>query len=161
MHYLRVAGNQLAFSAGHFITLADGVCESPHGHDYRVCVELWGGLGPHHYLVDYVALEKLIQSLLGQWDHKVLLPASHPEIHVAEGPREVTVTFADRRWVLPRGDCRLLEVANTTTERLAEQLAMRLLAELERQFAFRPARLRVEISEGLGRSAGFELGQSE
>ena len=153
MHYVRVAGAQLAFSAGHFITLADGVCESVHGHDYRVYVELWGPMGPHHYLVDYVALEKLIQSLVAEWDHKVLLPRNHPDIRVAEGAEEVTVTFADRRWVLPR------EVANTTTECLAEQLAVRLRGELERQFAYRPSRLRVEIAEGLGRSAGFELSE--
>lgn len=160
MHFLRIANDQLVFSAGHFITLADGVCESVHGHDYRVAVELWGELGPHQYLVDYLALEKMAQALLAEWDHKMLLPTEHPEIRVLPGPAEVEVTFGRRRWLFPADDCRLLAVGNTTTERLAEQLALRLLRELDSQTGYRPHRLRVEISEGAGRSAGFEWRKS-
>jgi len=156
MHFIRIAGDQLVFSAGHFITLADGVCESVHGHDYRVIVKLWGAPGPHGFLVDYVALEKVVQAILTEWDHKLLLPTEHPEIHVVAGPQEVEVRFADRRWTFPPDDCRLLPVGNTTTERLAEQLVMRLLAELDSRFGCRPSRLAVEIREGAGRSAGFE-----
>lgn len=160
MHFIRIANDQLVFSAGHFITLADGVCESVHGHDYRVAVELWGALGPHEYLVDYVALEKVVQAILAEWDHKLLLPTEHAEIHVVAGPQEVQVSFADRRWLFPRDDCRLLRLGNTTTERLAEQFAGRLLAELDSRFGGRPSRLKVEIGEGAGRSAGFEWRKS-
>ena len=156
MHFLRIAGDQLVFSAGHFITLANGVCESVHGHDYRVAVELEGPLGPHEFLLDYVALEKMAQSILAEWDHKLLLPTEHAQIRVVAGPREVHVTFADRRWTFPADDCRLLPVGNTTTERLAELVSQRLLAELHARWNCRPTRLRVEVSEGAGRSAGFE-----
>lgn len=161
MHFIRIAGNHLAFSAAHFITLSDGVCESLHGHDYRVSVELWGPAGAHHYVTDYVALERLVLTLVSEWDHAVLLPTRHGAIEVSEGAEEVTVRFEERRWVLPRADCRLLPVANTTAESLAEQLALRLGAELESQWKHQPQRLRVEISEGLGRAAGFEVRQTE
>jgi 6-pyruvoyltetrahydropterin/6-carboxytetrahydropterin synthase len=156
MHFIRIAGEQLAFSAGHFITLADGVCESVHGHDYRVALELWGPLGPHEFLVDYLALEQLLRSILTEWDHKLLLPTEHAQIHVTAGPQDVQVAFANRRWTFPTADCRLLPVGNTTTERLAELVAQRILAELHTRWSYTPARLRVEIGEGLGRSAGFE-----
>jgi 6-pyruvoyltetrahydropterin/6-carboxytetrahydropterin synthase len=156
MHFLRLANDQLVFSAGHFITLADGVCESVHGHDYRVVLELWGELGPHQYLLDYVALEEMVRAILAGWDHKMLLPTEHPQIRVVSGPGEVEVRFAERRWVFPPGDCRLLAVGNTTTEQLAEQLTLRIVGELVARFRYHPDRLKVEIAEGAGRSAGFE-----
>jgi 6-pyruvoyltetrahydropterin/6-carboxytetrahydropterin synthase len=156
MFFVRIAGDQLAFSAAHFITLGDGVCESLHGHDYRVGVELWGPLGAQDYVVDYVALEQAARSILAEWDHKLLLPTAHPQMRVTAGPAEVHVTYADHRWTFPAGDCRLLPVGNTTSERLAELLALRLLGVLDQQFHCLPARLRVELGEGLGRWAGFE-----
>lgn len=156
MHFIRIASDRLVFSSGHFITLAEGVCESVHGHDYRVAVELWGALGPHEYVIDYVALEETVRGILTEWDHKLLLPTEHPAIQVTAGPDEVEVRFAERRWVFPRADCRLLPVGNTTGERLAEQLALRLVAELGARFGGLPQRLKIDIGEGAGRWAGFE-----
>ena len=46
---------------------------------------------------------------------------------VAAGEDEVEVTFEDRRWVFPRGDCVLLPVANTTAELVARYIGKRLL----------------------------------
>ena len=156
MHFIRIASDQLVFSSGHFITLAEGVCESVHGHDYRVVVELWGTLGPHEYVIDYVALEEAVRGVLAEWDHKLLLPTEHPAIKVTAGSDEVEVRFAERRWIFPRADCRLLPVGNTTSERLAEQLALRLVAELESRFGGPPQRLKIDIGEGAARWAGFE-----
>jgi 6-pyruvoyltetrahydropterin/6-carboxytetrahydropterin synthase len=156
MFFLRIANDRLVFSAAHFITLADGVCEALHGHDYRVAVELWGPLTDQEYLVDYVAVEELVRSVLAAWDHRLLLPSKHPQIHVVASRTDVQVTFADRRWTFPLGDCCLLPVGNTTSERLAEQLGTRLVTELGARLGCPPVRLRVEIGEGTGRWAGFE-----
>ncbi len=156
MFFLRIANDRLVFSVAHFITLAEGVCETLHGHDYRVAVELWGSLGNQEYLVDYVALEELVRSVLAEWDHKLLLPTEHPQICVAASSTEVKVAFADRQWTFPPGDCCLLPVGNTTSERLAERLATILVAQLSLRWDCHPVRLRVEIGEGVGRWAGFE-----
>ena len=43
--HVRVAGDELVFSAGHFITLQSGSCERLHGHSYRVAAEIWRPAG--------------------------------------------------------------------------------------------------------------------
>jgi 6-pyruvoyltetrahydropterin/6-carboxytetrahydropterin synthase len=63
-------------------------------------------------------------------DHYVLLPTQHPTIRVEDYGREVTATFAERRWVFPSGDCRLLPVPNTTSELLAAYIGKRLFDAL-------------------------------
>lgn len=149
-YLVRVAKDTLVFSAGHFITFGQNICERLHGHNYRVVGEVEGPLGPQGYVVDFIALRDALAALCAELDHRMLLPTGHPTIQVAAGPREVEVTFEDRRWVFPRGDCLLLPIPNTTTELLAQYLGERLLHRFhELQFA-PPDRVRIEIDENHG-----------
>ena len=153
-HYsVRVSNDSLVFSAAHFITFADGVCEELHGHDFRVAVELRGPLDENRYVVDFVALQDAVQAILDELDHRVLLPTEHPRIRVTSNEREVEARFEDRRWVLPRGDCVLLPIANTTSELLARHIGNRLRGELRAACDIRPEIVRVEVAESPGRSA--------
>ena len=153
-HYsVRVSNDSLVFSAAHFITFADGVCEELHGHDFRVAVELRGPLDENQYVVDFVALQDAVQAILDELDHRVLLPTEHPRIRVTSNEREVEARFEDRRWVLPRGDCVLLPIANTTSELLARHIGNRLRGELRAACDIRPEIVRVEVAESSGRSA--------
>lgn len=112
----------LIFSAAHFITFGDSnICESLHGHNYRVRCRVTGHLNEHGYVVDFIALRDRLREVVRQLDHHVLLPDRHPQIQVQVGD-EVVVTFAEKRWVFPRSDCMILPIDNTTAERLAEYL---------------------------------------
>jgi len=148
--HVRVAGDDLAFSAGHFITLEDGSCERLHGHTYRVAVEVFGPLDASECVVDFVAVHQATKSIVGELDHRMLLPTKHPVIRVESRSGEVEARFGERRWLFPAGDCLLLPMANTTTERLAEYIGRRLLDALHPQVI---DRLRVEVSEGAAYSA--------
>lgn len=159
-YHVRVAGDDLAFSAGHFITLDAESCEAAHGHDYRVAAEVWGPLDESHCVVDFVALRQALASIIAELDHRMLLPTRHPSMRVDAGPDEVEVTFAGRRWVFPRSDCILLPVANTTAELLARHIAGRLLDGLTARGCGRPGRLQIEVGEGRGQSAFCQLDQS-
>jgi len=153
---VRIAKDSLVFSAGHFITFGDGICERLHGHNYRVAAEVGGPLDENHYVVDFIALRDTLRSILDELDHRMLLPTDHPQIRVVvEGP-EVTVLFEDRRWVFPRGDCALLPVPNTTAEMLARYIGLRLRDELGQRTDSRPAEVRVEVDECFGQSALWE-----
>ena len=152
-YHVRIAGDDLIFSAGHFITFDRDVCERLHGHDYRVAAEVEGPLDENHYVVDFVALRETLKAILDELDHRVLLPTSHPTIRVSSGEREVDVAFGERRWVFPRADCLLLPVANTTTELLARHIGRRLLERLEARTGVRPGVVRIEVAEGHGQSA--------
>lgn len=159
MFSIRVASDDLMFSAGHFITLTDGHCERLHGHSYRVTAELHGPLDAAECVIDFVAVRDALKQILAELDHRVLLPDRHPTIHVAAGPNEVEVAFSDRRWVFPADECRLLPLANTTNELLGEYIARRLSAELRARFGEQLLweRIRIEVGEGTGFSAVCEL----
>jgi 6-pyruvoyltetrahydropterin/6-carboxytetrahydropterin synthase len=154
---VRVCGDELVFSAAHFVTLEGGVCEALHGHDYRVAAEVAGPLDENSYVVDFAALRDSLKSILGELDHRVLLPTGHPSIRVTLSEQEVQVTFGERRWAFPRSDCVLLPIPNTTTELLARHVGRQLAAELRARGPAKPSRLRVRIDEARGYSATCEL----
>ena len=86
----------------------------------------------------------------------MLLPTDHPLIKVVPDEREVTVTFEEKRWIFPLCDCRLLPIANTTTELLARYIGLKLLEQLKAKSGFVPLRLRVEVDENQGQWGGWE-----
>ncbi len=154
---IRIAKDDLAFSAAHFITFGQGECERLHGHDYRVAVEVHGPLGENHYVLDFLVLRDVLRDLLSELDHRVLLPSEHPTMRVETHGEEVTVTLATRRWIFPAEDCQLLPLANTTCELLARYLGERLREELATRHGLRPTSVQVEIAEGSGFSATCQL----
>jgi 6-pyruvoyltetrahydropterin/6-carboxytetrahydropterin synthase len=154
--HIRLARDDLVFSAGHFITLQDGVCERLHGHSYGVAAEVYGPLDENQCVVDFRAAHDALRRIIGELDHRMLLPTGHPAIQVHRLAAEVEVRFADRRWLFPPDDCLLLPVANTTTELLAEYVGRRLFEALKGQCGVSPGRVRIEIGEGTGCSACWE-----
>lgn len=156
-YHVRISKDYLVFSAGHFITCDGGVCERLHGHNYRVAAEVHGPLDEYQCVVDFIALRTILQAILGELDHRMLLPTGHPSIRVAAGDQEVEVTCGPRRWVFPREDCLLLPIQNTTAERLAEHIGRRLLDALEASTGRRPEMVRIEVDECHGQWAACEL----
>ena len=155
--HVRISRDDLVFSAGHFITLEGDTCERLHGHNYRLAAEVHGPLDENYCVVDFAALRDTLRAIIGELDHRVLLPTEHPSIRIAAGQEEVEVTFARRRWVFPRSDCLLLPIPNTTTELLARYLGGRLLDELASRAGTQPALVRIELEESPGFSAVCQL----
>ena len=147
---------RLVFSAAHFITYQEDVCERLHGHNYHVSAEVHGPLGDNQYVVDFVALRNLLQELVDALDHRMLLPSDHPTIKVKQEAAEYHVSHGQRRWIFPVGDCVLLPVANTTSELLARHLGMQLLEMLSERLSFRPSRLSIKVDECDGQAACWE-----
>ena len=143
--HVRIAKTEHVFSAAHFITF-DGNCERLHGHNYHVAAEVDGPLDANHLVIDFLLVRAKLREITTQLDHYVLLPTKHPQLRVEDNGREVTATFADRSWVFPSGDCRLLPVANTTAELLAAHIGERLFTSLVGAAA-KIERLRVEVDE--------------
>lgn len=156
-YHVRVEKDYLVFSAAHFITFGGNICERLHGHNYRVAAEVEGPLDENHYVIDFIALRDALRAIVAELDHYMLLPTGHPTIKVVAGEKQVEVTFEDRRWVFPSGDCKLLPVENTTTELLARYIGRRLLDDLTRLTGKRPVVLRIELDECYGQSATCEL----
>ena len=156
-YHVRLTKEDLIFSAAHFITFNGDICERLHGHNYRVFAEVYGPLDENQYVIDFIALRDTLKEITTELDHHMLLPTEHPQIQIAAQEDEVEVTFEDRRWVFPRGDCILLPVANTTTELLARYLGNELLDRLEKRTGARPQRLVIGVDENEGQWGVCEL----
>jgi len=147
---VRVTKDHLVFSAAHFITFNGNICERLHGHNWRVAIEAAGALDENFYVIDFIALRDAAQKIVAELDHRMLVPTEHSAIRVSTGECEVEITFGGRRWVLPREDCVLLPVENTTAERLAWWIGGRLREELP-PLAWRlVASFDIEVEENFG-----------
>ena len=149
-YHVRLTKEYLIFSAAHFITFNGNICERLHGHNYRVFAEVYGPLDENQYVIDFISLRDTLKEITTELDHHMLLPTEHPQIQIAARENEVEVTFEDRRWVFPDGDCILLPVANTTAELLARYLGNELLDRLEKRTGARPQRLVIGVDENEG-----------
>lgn len=145
------------FSAAHFITFNDNICERLHGHNYRVKVDVPGPLDENQYVVDFIALRDRLRDVINELDHRMILPDRHPAIRVVSDEREVTVTFEERRWIFPKDDCIILPVANTTAELLARWIGESLAARLRSQHHFELKKLVVAVDENHGQWGICEL----
>src|SRR5687768_8344081 len=157
--HVRVAKEVHVFSAAHFITFNGDVCERLHGHNYRVSVEVHGPLDENHYVVDFIALRDELKKITDALDHHMLLPTAHPLIRVNSLGTEVEAVFTPdgRRWVFPAGDCRLLPLANTTAELLAQYIGGQLRDALVARTGAAISRLSVEVDENHGQWGMCEI----
>lgn len=153
---IRAASPHFRFSAAHFICFDDGTCETLHGHDYRVVVELTGRPSPAGLLFDFLRLEQIVREILLPLDHRVLVPGDSSWIGVVEKDGEVQLVSAGKRRCLPREDCCFLPLPNTTAEHLVAYLGEAVRAALQQAPDFPRARvdsLRVELFESEAFSA--------
>jgi 6-pyruvoyltetrahydropterin/6-carboxytetrahydropterin synthase len=151
-----VAKDYLVFAAGHFITYGD-FCETLHGHNYRVSVELEGELDENAYVFNFVPLKRIMRQLVNELDHKMLLPLHNPRLRVAEEGEEIHATYVDgsRRYVFPRQDVVLLPISNTTAEMLARHFVGRLKEELGLGETANLSAVTIEVEEVVGQSAVY------
>jgi len=149
-----VEKDYLVFAAGHFITYG-GQCESLHGHNYRVRVELEGTLDENSYVFDFGALKRLMRRLVEELDHRVLLPLENPQIKLTEQDGGVAVAYGEKHYFFPRQDVFLLPVPNTTAEMIARYIGRRVQDELAALDARNLTSLMVEVEESFGQSAFY------
>ncbi|MGE3803770.1 MAG: 6-pyruvoyl tetrahydropterin synthase family protein [Gemmataceae bacterium] len=155
---IRVTKDHLMFCSAHFISYEGDKCERLHGHNYRTAVEIEGPLDDvNHYVFDFIVLKKRTKAIVDEIDHRVMLPLKNARIKVEEQPGRVRVSYQDREWIFPRGDCVLLPIENTTAELLAKYIAQRIEADLRKEFKYEPPVLRVEVEESPGQSGTYEL----
>lgn len=152
---VHVTKDYLVFCAGHFITYGGGLCETLHGHNYRVAVELEGGLDENRYVFDFVTLKKLMKRLVDELDHRVLLPSDNPLVAIQKDPESVRATYKEKVYVFPSEDVVLLPIENTTAELLAQYLAGRVAKEVAHVTREPLRSIEVEVEESFGQSARY------
>jgi len=70
----------IRISAGHRILHHDGKCSRPHGHNYRITVEVTGTLSEEGWVVD----KGDVTGIIDEWDHMFLVEDGDPLVSAFE-----------------------------------------------------------------------------
>ena len=101
------------FSASHYTLGAESKCRNLHGHTYRVDVEVCGDVDESTgMVVDFLILKRVVEEVLRDYDHKLLIPRRDLESVSIRGPFSVEV--------------KVLEYPHATAEYLALDIARRV-----------------------------------
>ncbi len=101
---------------------------------------------------DFNVIKPLVRGITEYLDEYVLIPQKSPYLIIGQKLDSVHVSFADKKYVFPASDIRLLNVVNITAEELSKYIAEELLKELQKQpSAFKQIR---EFSIGVQESRG-------
>ena len=112
--------SSLRFSAAHFL-VGLGKCDRMHGHNYRVILKL-EGIMPEDapVLVNFADVKKILQELLSEWDHKILLPSKSKELTIKTTGESIEITTQNNRvFVLPTEDVHFIDFPATSCEYLS------------------------------------------
>jgi 6-pyruvoyltetrahydropterin/6-carboxytetrahydropterin synthase len=155
-HRIRIDADSLRFAAGHFATFA-GDLEPLHGHNYRVTAELAGSLTEESWVLDFGVVKDRLKAICERLDHKFLLQRDSQSLGIEASNTEYTLTFSDRRYVMPVGDVVALPLDNITAERLAEWIARELVEAVLADGAENLTSVTVGVEEAPGQSGWFTL----
>ena len=99
----------------------------------------------------------VVASLCEELDHAFLLPSENQHLSVERTEGHCRIAFGDRRYVIPESEVRALPIDNSTAERLAEWLAVRLADDLRGRGATNLTSVAVTVEEAPGQSATYVL----
>ncbi len=154
---IRVDKQYFNFGSAHFLIFEDGTREELHGHNYQVAVEVAGALSQGDVVLDFIVFKPIVKQCCDELDHRTLLPRYSEWLKLEESEREVTVYYGEDRFVFPRGDVRILPINNTSSERLAEYLAARIMERTREKIpSARVSKITVSVQESPGQAAIYE-----
>ena len=143
------------FVAGHMATFS-GKCERLHGHNYEVSAEVEGDLTNDSWVVDFVALKRMLRTIIDEIDHRFMLQADSRVLELTQTDDAWQIkTPAGAVYVLPKVDVIALPIDNTTAERLAEWFSSRVWQSLLRRKVDNVRCLTIEVSEGPDQKAAY------
>ncbi|MDO4549850.1 MAG: 6-carboxytetrahydropterin synthase [Planctomycetia bacterium] len=97
---IRIQNDSLTFSSAHFITFSSGECETLHGHDFHVSLEMEAGLEPlGKYIIDFIQLQNAVRDIIRELDHKVLLAGESPVLQLMVQQKEPEVSADIHGWI--------------------------------------------------------------
>ena len=79
---IRLERNTLRFAAAHFVTFG-GRCESLHGHNYDIIVQIDGALSDDSWVADFGDVKRFVREIIGPLDHKFLFATANKHLAVS------------------------------------------------------------------------------
>ena len=151
---IHVARDYFVISAAHFAVRSDGSTEPLHGHNYTVNVEVSGEVDPLGFIVDFSVLKSLIQDVVQQLNHRIILPALCGEIDITQNDDKIVVrTRTGKSYEFPESDVALLQIRNSTVEVLAGYLVENISSQLANSVRKSLDSIQVRVEESPGQGA--------
>lgn len=153
---IKVYKQYFNFASSHFLIFDDGTREPLHGHNYRVMIkgeapELKGDM-----VFDFLDIKPIVREVCDSLDHKLLLPKLNEHIKIHETDKNyIVVTPDESEFSFPKSDVLLLDILNTSAERLAIFISQRVNELTKERFNFSFNSLEVEVEETPGQSAVY------
>ena len=154
---IRIHHENLKFSSGHFVLFGNGKCETLHGHNYRVWVELEGSLQPSDYVLDFLTVKPLMKEICERLDHHVLLPTANADLKIERRDSVIGAVYGAKQYSFPTEDVLLLPIHNTSAELLARYICGVLREEIKHRYGGEGiTTIRVGVEESFGQEASYE-----
>ncbi len=135
------------FSASHAL-ISDDIEEGLHGHNYQVGIEIEGKPDSDDIIIDFLYLDKMLNNLLSEWDHYVLLPLNNPNMEINVRENNLDIEYGIRFYSIPNDEVKVLDCTNVTTEALTRLLGEKVQNKLkETEFWQRIERINITIWE--------------
>ncbi|UCE12673.1 MAG: 6-carboxytetrahydropterin synthase [Candidatus Heimdallarchaeota archaeon] len=148
------------FSAAHALKTSQYE-EGLHGHNYQVEMEIGGKMDTEDLVVDFVFLEDLLQQILSQWDHYVLMPMNNTYVTLSENDDNLEIQYGNRFYSIPKREIKLLNCVNVTTEALSRLLGEKIRAQLKKENLWdRIQSIRITIWETSCYRATYSIGST-
>ena len=151
---IRLAKENMKFSAGHFTLFSASERERLHGHNFRVEADIEARMLGNGMCFDYGIYKDRIVALCRELNEWTILPTRSPYLRIEEDGDQVFAHFAGRRIPFLREDVLLLPIENATLEEFAGWFLGRLAEDREALRAHRIDAIEVRVFSGPGQSAG-------
>lgn len=113
---IRLAKENMKFSAGHFTIFSASERERLHGHNFRVELDIEARMLGNGMCFDYGIYKARVVALCRELNEWTILPTRSPHLRVEEGGEHVYAHFNGERIPFLRGDVLLLPIENATLE---------------------------------------------
>ena len=132
----------------------NGTREPIHGHNYRVQIKGHSLELDDDMVFNFLDIKPIVRDICNDLDHKLILPKNNSNLRIEETSKNYKVfTLDESEFSFPKSDILLLPIENTSVERIAHYLALRISDVVKEKFNFEFKELEVEVEESPGQSA--------
>jgi 6-pyruvoyltetrahydropterin/6-carboxytetrahydropterin synthase len=154
---IRLAKQNMKFSAGHFTIFSATERERLHGHNFTVEVDIEARMLGNGMCFDYGLYKDRVVALCRELNEWVILPTRSPHLRIEEDGDHVYAHFDAQRIPFLRGDVLLLPIVNATLEEFAWWFLQRLTEDRDALRAHAIDAIEVRVLSGPGQSAGRRM----
>lgn len=151
---IRLAKENMKFSAGHFTIFSATERERVHGHNFRVEVDIEADMLGNGMCFDYGIYKARIVALCRELNEWMILPTRSSHLRIEEDGDHVHAHFNGERIPFLRSDVLLLPIENATLEEFSSWFLDRLMDDIDTLRQHRIVAMEARVSSGPGQSAG-------